>query len=72
MTIEQDERFKAAAHGLLLGCVLPIMGYNIAAGKKRNLVNTVVYGAFIAFEIWHIVGHMRAYQDEENHVQVQS
>lgn len=60
MTIQQDEIFKAAAHGLLLGCVLPIFGYN--AGH-RNTLNTVIYAAIIVFEVKHIVGHLKAYQE---------
>jgi hypothetical protein len=59
VTIQQDEKFKAAAHALLLGCALPIVAYNIGAGKRRNLFNATIYGAFLAWECYHIINHLR-------------
>ena len=59
MTIQQDELFKAAAHAMLLGCVIPIFGYNIGAGKRRNLLNAAAYTALIGFEVYHIASHIR-------------
>lgn len=58
MTIQQDEKFKAAAHALLLGCSLPIVAYNVAAGEKRNRRNVVVYTAFLLFELYNIAEHL--------------
>lgn len=54
-----NEHFKAAAHGLLFGCALPIVAYNVAAGKRRNIWNIVVYSAFLGFELWNIIEHVR-------------
>ena len=59
MTVEQDEKFKAAAHALLLGCALPIFAYNIGAGKRRNLLNAAIYTAFLSWEVYHIVNHLK-------------
>lgn len=59
MTVEQDEKFKAAAHALLLGCALPIFAYNIGAGKRCNRLNAIIYTGFLAWECWHIAGHLR-------------
>lgn len=59
MTVEQDEKFKALAHGLLLGCAIPIVGYNVAAGKTVNRRNLVIYGLFIGFEVWNVVKHLQ-------------
>lgn len=59
MTVEQDEKFKAAAHTLLLGCALPIFAYNIGAGKRRNWINASIYTAFLAWECYHIINHLK-------------
>lgn len=56
MTIQEDELFKATAHGLVIGCTLPILGYNIAVKNTRN-VN--IYFIFLAFEVYNVVGHLR-------------
>lgn len=56
MTVSDDERFKAAAHGLLLGATLPVWAYNVKAGNRQNIV---VYTVFVAFEVWQILGHVR-------------
>ena len=55
MTIQQDELFKATAHGLLLGSVLPILFYNLKVKNGRNLS---IYIPFLAFEMYHIVDHI--------------
>jgi hypothetical protein len=64
MTVEQDEKFKAAAHALLLGCALPIFAYNLGAGKRRNKVNATIYTAFLAWECFHIVSHLTSTNKE--------
>ena len=55
MTISDDERLKAACHGLFLGCLLPVLAYNIM-GRKR--LNAYIYGALLAFEVVQIVHHL--------------
>lgn len=59
MTVEQDEKFKAAAHGLFLGCAMPIVAYNVARRQTRNKFNVAVYLGFLAFEVFQIVNHLR-------------
>lgn len=56
-TIADDEIFKGGIHGLLLGCVLPVLTYNL---MRRNRFNSVAYVALCCFEVWHIAGHLRA------------
>ena len=55
LTISDDERLKAACHGLFLGCLLPVLAYNVLA--KRRL-NTLIYSALLAFEVAQIVQHL--------------
>lgn len=57
MTITEDERFKGGIHGLLLGCVLPVLAFNVMRGHK---LNSGIYVAIVFMEIWHIGGHLRA------------
>ena len=59
VTIQQDEYFKAAVHGILLGCALPVLAYNLAGRHRQNAVNASVYAALIAFEVFHIVSHLQ-------------
>lgn len=56
MTIRQDELFKAFAHGLLLGSILPILSYN---AKYKNWFNTFIYVSVISFEAYHITQHIK-------------
>lgn len=49
MTVGQDEKLKGVAHGLLAGCALPILLYNIKARNWRNV------GVYVAFLLWE--GH---------------
>ena len=61
MTIQEDEKFKALAHGLVLGCAIPIIAYNVPLAlqkKKRNIINLVAYAAFLGFELYSIFGHV--------------
>ena len=76
--IREDEYFKAGAHGLLLGCSLPILAYNIVEhlrtarinrikgtkGRRRNLFNAGVYFVFLGFELYNITEHLRAGRTE--------
>lgn len=50
-----NQPLKAAAHGLLLGCVLPLLAYNVS---RQNWRNVFIYSALIGFELHHIVGHV--------------
>lgn len=50
-----NQPLKAAAHGLLLGCVLPLLAYNVS---RRNWRNIFIYAALIGFEIHSIAGHV--------------
>ena len=52
----RDSPFKAAAHGLLLGCLIPIFAWNIY--RKRTL-GIILYTIFAAFECYHIVNHIQ-------------
>lgn len=61
MTIVQDERFKAFAHGLLFGCALPIFGYNVSNRRRRNVI---IYSAFLLFEVWNFYQHCVACNEE--------
>ena len=55
MQISADEQFKAAAHGLLLGCTLPVLAYNIRAKRAANVF---IYGTIIGIEIIQILTHL--------------
>ena len=55
-TIADDERFKGGIHGLLLGCTLPVLAFNVI---RRRPFNVAVYTALVAFEIWHITKHLQ-------------
>ena len=56
-----DERFKGAVHGLLFGIAALVGLYNVSAYRKRHkrhlLVNSVVYGALTAFEVFQVAHH---------------
>ena len=54
--IAQDERLKGGIHGLLLGCVLPVLAFNI---MRRNVTNSVIYAGVVCLELFHIAGHLR-------------
>ena len=56
-TIAEDERFKGGIHGLLLGCVLPVLAFNVV---RRNKMNVAIYASLALLEIWRIAGHLRA------------
>lgn len=55
MTIQDDEKLKATCHGLFLGCLLPVLAYNLAARKKRNIL---VYAAVAVYEVINIIEHL--------------
>lgn len=59
--IAQDERFKGGIHGVLLGCVLPVLAFNLI---RRNRLNTGIYTALVGFELWHIIGHYLVARDQ--------
>lgn len=56
MSPQDDESFKAACHGVVLGVILLPLLYNI---KIRKLSNILVYSALAAFELTHIVQHVK-------------
>lgn len=56
MTLHDDEVFKAVAHGLVLGCAVPVIAYNV---KERHWFNLFMYAAFIIFELHNIFEHVR-------------
>ena len=58
--ITDDEGLKAACHGLFLGCLLPVLAYNLRRGK---VLNSVVYLALGAFEVAQILTHLRDSSD---------
>jgi hypothetical protein len=59
MTEKDYEAVKAMSHGLLLGCALPVIAYNIMIRKYRNLaVYSLLIGAE-AYFIWEHVSEMR-------------
>lgn len=51
-----DEIFKAACHGLVMGCLFPVLAYNL---KRQRVVNSMVYVALIGFEIFQVLGHVK-------------
>lgn len=61
-TIASDERFKGGIHGLLLGCVLPVLAFNV---MRRHKVNSVVYASLVLLELWHIAGHLKCAKKPE-------
>lgn len=63
MTVAEDEMMKSAAHGILLGCTLPVFLFNLKAG---NWFNTLVYGAVICFEGVTIKKHVQAAQSSSS------
>lgn len=65
MTISEDEKLKAVAHGILLGCALPVVAYNVAAGRRHNYINVFVYAAFVAFEVYNIYEHVQTAKEQE-------
>lgn len=56
MKIHEDEALKGACHGLVAGCLLPVIAYNLARGKKAN---TLIYLLFLGFEIAQVAGHVK-------------
>lgn len=63
MTVREDELFKVLAHGILLGCALPILVYNLKIKKVSNLA---VYSLFVGFELFNIIDHLRDHGKEES------
>lgn len=59
--VKDDEAFKAAAHGLVLGCILIPLAHNV---RIRKWTNVAIYSALIGFELYHIIGHVK----DTNHV----
>lgn len=57
--IEKDEILKATAHGIVLGCTIPVLAYNVAAGRRHNYLNVAIYALFIGFELWQITQHVQ-------------
>ncbi|TMI95625.1 MAG: hypothetical protein E6H08_05975 [Bacteroidetes bacterium] len=55
-TLREDDLLKAACHGLLFGCTLPVLAYN---ASRKNHKNVFIYLALLSLEIFHITGHMR-------------
>lgn len=54
-SVAEDETLKAACHGLLLGCALPVFAYNVS---RRNWRNVALYGALIAVEGLKTIQHL--------------
>lgn len=54
--IADNEPLKAACHGLLLGCLLPVIAYNIS---ERKWGNVVTYTSLLLFELVLINEHMQ-------------
>ena len=52
MTVAQDEKLKGACHGLLAGCVLPILAYNLGARNWRNVAIYLGVVSFEAYQLW--------------------
>lgn len=48
---------KGVIHALLLGCLIPVLGYNYLAGNK---LNTRIYMGWAALETWQIYQHIRS------------
>lgn len=59
-TVKDDELLKAACHGLLFGCALPVLAYNMA---RKNHGNALIYLALLGFEVIHITNHLRAAEE---------
>ena len=55
-TVKDDELLKGACHGLLFGCTLPILAYNIVQKKHRN---TLIYLLVLGVEIYQIMTHVQ-------------
>lgn len=55
MTIADDETLKAACHGVVIGCLLPVLAYNISAKKLRNIT---IYSALVGYEVFNIIEHL--------------
>lgn len=51
-----DEPLKALMHGLLLGCLLPILAYNV---YRRKGMNNLIYGSLLLFEVGQILSHLQ-------------
>jgi len=56
MTTQEQELFKAWAHGLMIGCMVPIVAYNVMIRKWRNLF---IYGLAVTAEIYFISEHLK-------------
>lgn len=58
-----DEPLKAGVHALALGLTAVMGAYNAAAWLRRReghlAVNTLLYGAFLAWEWQQVVHHVR-------------
>lgn len=55
MTIAEDEILKAACHGIVIGCLLPVLAYNLSAKKLRNIV---IYSALVGYEVFNVIEHL--------------
>ena len=58
-----DEAFKGLAHAVV-GTLATMMGlYNGVAyqerRERRNLINILVYGTLLAFEVYHVQYHVK-------------
>lgn len=56
MDVRDDEAFKAAVHGLVLGVILIPLAYNVTQKKWGNVL---VYTSLVGLEIYHIVNHVK-------------
>lgn len=56
MTIKEDEILKAACHGLFIGCLLPVLAYNVSAKRKSNVL---LYGLLFGYEVFQVAHHLK-------------
>lgn len=60
-TIATDEVFKAGCHGIVLGCILPVLTFNVV---RKNILNSILYTGWGIWELWHISGHLLKAQED--------
>ena len=59
MSSPKDELIKGTCHGILIGCILPVLAYNILEGKIKNVLMCGAYLGLLLVEGIALVDHYR-------------
>mgnify|MGYP001560008894 CR=1 FL=1 len=53
----EDELIKGTCHGILIGCILPVLAYNVLEGKTKNVLMCGAYLGLLLVEGIALVNH---------------